>query len=366
MGFNCFRSFNFRNLEDRVINLNSPSIFLIGKNGQGKTNFIEGIYTLCFGASFRTNYDQRMIKEGKKLSKIQGIFNQDNELNRDISVRLGRKSKKEIRIDSKRIHDRKELLEKIPCIVFSPEDLGFIKGTPDRRRWFFNQTLSLVDITFIDLLRDYKRVLKSRNILLKRKNKELTELFDIYNDKLAQLGLTIQSKRELIIGEFNQTFLAIFKKISGLEDNLEIVYKPSWNGMTSKEDVIKLLENNLEKDMLMGTTTTGPHRDVFSFYLKKKDFTYFASTGQIRLISLILKVAQAEFLYQKGRKKPVLLLDDVLLELDAKKRESFLNNLPMHDQAMFTFLPDENYIKYRSEDTLIYSVSEGKLEEQKV
>jgi len=359
MGFTCFRPFNFRNLEDRAINLNSPSIFLIGKNGQGKTNFIEGIYTLCFGASFRTNYDQRMIKEGKELSNIQGIFNQDKELNRDISVRINRKSKKEIRIDSKRIHDRKELLEKIPCIVFSPEDLGFIKGSPDRRRWFFNQTLSLFDITFIDLLRDYKRVLKSRNILLKRKN---TELFDIYNDKLAQLGLTIQSKRELIIGEFNKTFLVVFKKISGLEENLEIFYRPSWNEVVSKNDVVRLLENNLEKDMVMGTTTTGPHRDVFSFYLKKKDFTYFASTGQVRLISLILKVAQAEFLYQKSRKKPVLLLDDVLLELDAKKRESFLNNLPIHDQAMFTFLPDENYMKYRSENTLIYRVDDGNLE----
>ncbi|HEA65029.1 MAG TPA: DNA replication/repair protein RecF [Candidatus Aminicenantes bacterium] len=363
MGFNCFRSFNFRNLEDKEVNLNSPSIFLIGKNGQGKTNFIEGIYILCFGASFRTNHDQRMIKEEKELSKIQGIFDHGKELKRDISVRLSRKSKKEIRIDSKRIHDRKELIENIPCILFSPEDLSFIKGPPECRRWFFNQTLSLFDITFIDLLRDYKRVLKSRNILLKQKN---TELFDIYNDKLAQLGLTIQSKRELIIGEFNQTFLAIFKKISGLEENLEIIYKPSWKEMVSKNDVIRLLENNLEKDILMGTTTTGPHRDIFSFYLRKKDFTYFASTGQVRLISLILKVAQAEFLYQKSRKKSVLLLDDVLLELDAKKRESFLNNLPMHDQAMFTFLPDENYIKYRREDTLIYSVSEGKLEEQKV
>jgi DNA replication and repair protein RecF len=359
MGFTCFRSFNFRNLEDKEINLNSPSIFLVGKNGQGKTNFIEGIYTLCFGASFRTNYYQRMIKEGKELSKIQGVFDQDKELNRDISIRLSRNSKKEIRIDSKRIHDRKELIEKIPCIVFSPEDLSFIKGPPDRRRWFFNQTLSLFDITFIDLLRDYKKVLKSRNILLKKRN---TELFDIYNDKLAQLGLTIQSKRELIIGEFNQTFLAIFKKISGLEDNLEIVYKPSWNEMVSKNDVIRLLENSLEKDMLTGTTTTGPHRDVFSFYFKKKDFTYFASTGQVRLISLILKVAQAEFLYQKSRRKPVLLLDDVLLELDAKKRESFLNNLPIHDQVMFTLLPDENYINYRSENTLIYTVDTGKLE----
>ncbi|GAG82534.1 unnamed protein product [marine sediment metagenome] len=231
MGFNCLRSFNFRNLEDKEINLNSPSIFFIGKNGQGKTNFIEGIYTLCFGASFRTNHDQRMIKEGKELSKIQGIFNYNKELNRDISVRLNRKSKKEIRIDLKRIHDRKELIENIPCIIFSPEDLSFIKGPPERRRWFFNQTLSLFDITFIDLLRDYKRVLKSRNILLKQKNKGL---FDIYNDKLAHLGLTIQSKRELIIGEFNRTFLAIFKKISGLEENLEIVYNPSWKEWSQK------------------------------------------------------------------------------------------------------------------------------------
>lgn len=363
MGFTWFRSFNFRNLEDRVVNLNSPSIFLIGKNGQGKTNFIEGIYTLCFGASFRTNHYQLMIKEEKEQSKIQGNFNQDKGVERDISISLARKKKKEIRIDSKRIHDRKELIEKIPCIVFSPEDLSFIKGPPDRRRWFFNQTLSLFDITFIDLLRDYKRVLKARNILLKQKK---TELFDIYNDKLAQLGLSIQSKRQLIISEFNQTFFAIFKKISGLKENLEIIYRPSWNQVASKENLIKQLEKNLEKDISMGTTTTGPHRDVFSFYLKGKDFTYFASTGQIRLISLILKVAQAEFLYQKSRRKPVLLLDDVLLELDKKKRESFLNNIPEYDQIMFTFLPDENFNKYMKEKTLIYSVADGKLEIQKV
>ena len=112
----------------------------------------------------------------------------------------------------------------------------------------------------------------------------------------------------------------------------------------------------------MKTTTSGPHRDRFVYRHEDRDFTRTASTGQLRLVSLILRVAQAQFFASRSGRSPVLLLDDVLLELDPTRRKRFLDALPAYEQAFFTFLPDERFNDYRREDTLIYRVADGRIE----
>jgi len=357
MGFQSVRFYQYRNLSDAEVRLDAPEIFLIGDNGQGKTNFIESIYFLCFGSSFRTNKNQRLIRSGCGDTLVEGIYSDEGYL-RKISIKLSSRQKREIRIDSKIVQDRKELIEKNPCIVFSHRDMEFVYGLPERRRWFFNQTQSLLDPLFIDLLRGYRKVLKNRNRVLKEKRFDLLE---IYDQKLIELGWQIQQKRSDTVSEFNRTFVPVFGDISGMDGELRIVYRPSWMGAETLEETLQQLNRVRESDKLQGTTTSGPHRDSITFECGKEDFSHFASTGQIRLLSLILKGAQAIYYQKQSGKKPVLLLDDVLLELDTQTKKAFLKCLPEYEQAIFTFLPEENYLGYSRRETIFYSVEGGNL-----
>jgi DNA replication and repair protein RecF len=255
-----------------------------------------------------------------------------------------------------------DLIENIPCIVFAHQDLSFISGSPEMGRRFFNQTLSLFDPLFIGLLRSYRKLLKSRNILLKEGNRTL---LSAYTGNLAELGLQIQRRREGIIEEFNATFSHLFTGISDLTGETSIRYRSSWPGGTTTDGVIDFMAKREHRDLSLETTTSGPHRDRFVIMHNGREFSHIASTGQVRLCSLILRIAQANFFSAKTGKRPVLLLDDVLLELDAAKRERFIEKLPAFEQAFFTFLPDEQFRKYSDDDTLIYHVIGGEFRREK-
>ena len=127
------------------------------------------------------------------------------------------------------------------------------------------------------------------------------------------------------------------------------------------EDCLALLQSKRQLDKERELTTQGPHRDAIVYLSKGKDFSLTASTGQIRLLSLALKAAQAGYFQKKTDCSPLLLLDDVLLEVDEQKRTAFLRNLPDYEQAFFAFLPDEKFLHYSKKDTRFYSVRDGKI-----
>lgn len=299
-----------------------------------------------------------MIRTGDSVAMVAGRYLAESGLTRDISVRLEGEGRKEIRVDSKSVQDRLELIENAPCIIFSHQDLAFVNGPPEMGRRFFNQTLSLFDPLFISLLRGYRRLLRARNLLLKEANLSLLPSF---SRNLAEMGFRIQQRRQRTVEEFNSTFAPLFAAISGLPEPATIHYRASWRKAAGTEDVLGLLARSQERDLALQTTTTGPHRDRFVLMQQGREFAPLASTGQIRLCSLVLRVAQASFYRAKTGKRPLLLLDDVLLELDATRRARFVQALPDYEQAFFTFLPDEQYLAYRKDSTLLYRVQSGAL-----
>lgn len=351
VSFTYLQLYHFRNLEDSTVGVDADQIYLVGLNGQGKTNFLEAVYLLCYGNSFRTNTDSEIIAHGKKDMSILGNTRTQGNVLLKIVDR-----KKAIEVDGKRIKDRMDLIENSPCIVFSHEDIEFVKGPPERRRWFFNQTMSLHAPVFINSIRNYNKVVKMRNSALRE---ERNDYIEIYDQQLAALGLEIQSRRREVISAFNETFVSVFQRISGQTVDVKITYRPSWKGLESLEDVLKHLRKKRNEDVLMKNTTSGPHRDRIAFITENRPFSAVASTGQQRLASLVLRVAQAQFYFEATKRKPILLLDDVLLELDSTRRVNFLMNMPASDQAFFTFLPDEPYQNYKSATTLVYEVTDG-------
>lgn len=360
MGFTSLKTYDFRNLENQTIELDNKEIFLTGENGQGKSNFLEAVYLLSYGSSFRTRQENLIVKHDCKEMTLYGEYSRKDEISNSISVNVSGKAKK-IAYNGKIIRDRKDLIQNIPCIVFSHEDLSFVNGTPERRRWFFDQTISLYDSEYIDNLRNYRKILKLRNIEIKNGKKALLE---VYNYQLAAAGLELQNSRELTIDDFNKTFSPLFNDISGLDDDLMIEYLPSWKNCSSIEEATAKLESKTDTDFVLGTTTSGPHRDGFKYNLLARDFAKIASTGQLRLISLVLRIAQSIFFFEKTKRKPLLLLDDVLLELDNTRRMRFLKFLPEYEQIFFTFLPGEHYNDYRMDDTAILNVKDGVISRQ--
>jgi DNA replication and repair protein RecF len=167
MAFTSLILNHFRNFKETRVDFNSSQIFFVGDNGQGKTNIIEALYLLCYGSSFRVRFDNLMIHNDSAKAFVKGEFFDHNNMKKDIMIRLSKNKAKEIVVDDKKVIDRKELIQNIPCVVFSHSDMQIIIGPPYLQRRFFNQTLSIYDIVFIDLLRKYKKILLFRNRILK-------------------------------------------------------------------------------------------------------------------------------------------------------------------------------------------------------
>lgn len=348
-------TFGYRNLKAGKIDTNSKHIILTGNNGQGKTNLLEAVYLICFGASFRTSSLREIIQHSEDSFFVKSIIKDRDGFKHTIRLVYSR-GKRVIYLDEKEIKDRKELIYLIPCIIFSHDDIEFVRGTPESKRRFFDQTMTLYDPLFLEDIRKYRHILKQRNAAIREKNNSLLPIYDI---QLSSIGLQIQNERNRIVKEFNTIFPNLYNTVSNTQSDIFMKYSPSWKNCNTQEDILRVLKNNRERDERFLTTTSGPHRDRFYVMENKRDFVLTASTGQTRLISLIMKSAQAAFYIKKTGKKPVLLLDDVLLELDLSKRERFLNQIQDHSQAFFTFLPDEHYFNEEEKKGLYYIVEEG-------
>ncbi len=355
MGFSSVRFFNFRNLKDRDLALGAKEVFLVGDNGQGKTNVIEAVHLLCVASSFRESRDIPLFRDPSAELGLSGTLDDSSSVAHEVSLRLLPGKRKEIKVNGKAVEDRGELFQKILCICFVQQDMDFVYGAPEAKRRFFDQTAILSDPAFLETLRKYRRVLLSRNFALKTRREDL---LDAYDAQLVPLGLEIRGKRILLVESFNSVFSPLISQIAGWPRSVEISYAPSWS-TAGQEAALDGLTAQRSRDLALGTTSTGPHRDSFRFTMGGSDFTPFASTGQMRLCALVLRVAQARYLTDRTGKKPILLLDDVLLELDRAKRVSFLSLFPPYEQAFFTFLPDENFAPYKREGTLVLTVEKG-------
>lgn len=359
MPFISLNPYNFRNLSNENIDLSSREVFFIGKNGQGKSNFLESLYYCAYGSSFRTNQENEVIKNSEDEMSIYSMFKEESNSTHTTLIKLKYK-KKIIEKDGKIIHDRKELVNTIPCVLYSHDDLEFAVGSPERRRFFIDQSLSMYDIMYIDILRKYKKILKNRNMCIIQKNLDLIDSYDI---QLIQNGIEIQKKRKSAIFKFNQIFDKTYEEVTGI-NGVHVRYFPSWKESEEELnfDYIKnnYLIKNREIELIRNSTITGPHRDKIVFERNGVSFIPTASTGQRRLVSLILRTAQAIFYNQITGKKPILLMDDVLLELDPEKRKKVSNLLPEYDQLFCTFLPGEPYENYKRENTKVYEIIDGK------
>lgn len=352
MLFSSIRTASFRNLADATVETTASTVFAVGENGQGKSNLLDAVYTLCYGVSFRPGQDADHARHGATSWSVVGSGEDGSSCS--VAWDSGVKSVKE---DGKPVHDRKRLVERNPAVIFCHDDMEFARGEPERRRFFFDQTAGLVSLGYIDQLRSYRKILRTRNLALKERSLELLDVLDL---QLSVAGVQLRDERARLAEEFDRLFAPRYEAVAKLGVRVGVSYSPSWKLGTDVDEVCARLADARDRELAMGTTLSGPHRDRYSFPDGRGDFSDTASTGQQRLLSLTLRIAQAEHFTAVTGRKPLLMLDDVLLELDPAKRRRLMENLPAAEQAFFTFLPGEPYGDYARQDTIVYWTDDGR------
>jgi len=329
---------NFRLHQQLSLNFNKKIVILSGNNAVGKTSILESIYLIATTKSHRTITDTEIITDQNEFCAIK-LLNNQQEFRMVIS-KVG-KSIFLNDVSKKRISD---YLGALKVIMFSPEDLNLIKGSPSDRRLFIDFELSLIDQGYLKLLTKYKKLIKHRNALLKtlKINDDLT-LLNLLNDDLIELNISIKEKRINLIEQINQL---LAKNRLNLDFLVQISYKPSISDEKLKNHYL----NNQKVDILQQTTTVGIHRDDYLIEINGLSAKVYASQGQQRLITVLIKLALLEYIKNQTQDPVILLLDDILSELDVVNQKKLINNIKVADQVFITTATklefDQNQVQY--------------------
>lgn len=349
----------FRNYREEIFSFGPGTNIIYGNNAQGKTNALEAVYLFSIGKSFRTQQDRELIGFGENSTKIHVIFENAQREN-EIEITMRRDRKKQIKVNGVPIHKMGELIGHFTVVLFSPDELNLTKGSPSARRRFLDIAVSQMRPKYYHILRRYNKVLEQRNNLIKKlryeKDQSLRSSVSVWNEKLVEYGMEIVSYRKKFTEDLLRYAKNIHKEISGEE--FDVVYK---TGISSKEEFASKLEKSLEREIELGFTLYGPHRDDLEISVGEKDMKTYGSQGQHRSAVLALKLAQADLIFTETGEYPVLLLDDIMSELDGGRR-AYLSGKIRDKQVIITCtdadgLPD-------SRDANLICVHEGKIQKK--
>ena len=334
---------NFRNYSQLDIQLNPGLTILTGENAQGKTNLLEAIFLLSLAKSHRTNHDIDMIQWGSDYAIIQGNVKK-NSYEIPLEIQLSKKGK----IAKFNYQDQAKLSQfigKLNVVLFAPEDMQLIKGSPSLRRQFIDAELGQAQPLYLQSLLQYHRLLKQRNTYLKQlREKQAKDLIylDIISDQLIEHAEIIINYRLDFIEHIGKIANKIHHNLSLNRDELTLFYQASSSKLDyqSKETIKKQFSDiffeNRQRDIDFGITHYGPHRDDLLFFINDTVAQNFASQGQQRTIILSLKLAELEWMYRLNQDYPVLLLDDVLSELDDQRQLVLMQTIENKVQTILT------------------------------
>ena len=351
---------NFRNYEELDMNFSPMTNILYGDNAQGKTNILESLYVSGTSKSHKGAKDKDLIYFGKEEAHIRVMIDKSGK-KFQIDLHLKKNKSKGIAINKIPIKKASDLFGILNIVFFSPEDLNIVKNGPNERRKFLDLELCQLDKIYLSNLTKYNKILQQRNKLLKDiyYKPELKDTLSIWDMQLVGYGCQIIESRDKFIRELNPIVTDIHSGISGGKERMLLEYEPN---ITSENFENKLMQS-LERDLKMGQTSVGPHRDDFSFMIDSVDIRKYGSQGQQRTSALALKLAEIELVRNVIHDSPVLLLDDVLSELDSN-RQNFLLNCIHSTQTIITCTGLEEFIRNQFHLNRVFEVINGKVFEK--
>ena len=363
-----FQLKNFRNYSDSTIELGTGLNYFVGENGQGKSNFLEAVYALSIGKSFRTSSIRSLIKfdNNSTDSFVRGIANQDNSV-LDLSLILNL-DKDSNRTTKKYLFNGSDIssidfIGKLNVVLFEARDLNIIIGNPIERRKFLDIHISQQDHSYLRALQRYNKVLTSRNKVLKEiKLRKSTRIeLEFWTEKIVEDGSIIFKERMKRLNQIRDETIKVFSNLVRNDERLEISFKPSFRDFGTDitiERIHSLYNQISDKEIAAGTTLIGPHRDDFEIFVNNKSSSEFSSRGQIRTITLALKLGEANVISKNKNQAPILALDDVLSELDERRRKTVMDYISDYEQILLT-APNSNLINYDLKKPDMFKVHSG-------
>jgi len=358
---------NFRNHKDTIVEFNDGINVITGQNGQGKTNLAESLVVASTTKSPRTSKENDLILSGEDRTSVE-LNVERNFGNVKIQYVIDKSEGKIFYINNNEVKKMSDVFGHLVTIYFAPSEIKIVSESPNERREFMDTDISQLSGNYYTLLQRYNKVLAQRNKLLKfEKNREvLLSQIGIWNEQLASLAAPIIKTRKSFIEKIKEPATRALKNLSKQSENLRIEYVGA-KCVTIDElkgEILKALEFNIERDIELGYTSIGPHRDDIKFMLNEMDSRSFASQGQQRSIVLALKVAEAEIFTKELGEPPVLVLDDVFSELDTRRQKLLYETIAPY-QSIITgtalkFQKDVDYTSFRVQKGTVKKINKNK------
>ena len=366
MRIKSLKLLNFRNYKELNLDFSEGINIFIGENGVGKTNILEAIYVLSLTKSNRYGTNSDLINHQEESTSLIGEIDYLDYLKR-YQVDISKNSKK-VYINNQEIKRITDYISNFCVTTFMPSDIDIIKGSPSTRRNLLNIQIGELYNNYLKYVNEYNSLLKIRNDYLKKLNINGNMDFkylEVINQKMIEISLKIYYFRYFYVSEINKIIPVVFKKITNIS-NLQLEYVNNLNLETYDEEKIKdLLKNkfkkNLNKEMILGMTLSGVHRDDLIFKINGYDAKIYASEGQQKMIVIAYKISEL-LLFKKIKKEyPVLLLDDVFSEIDVKKRNNIIKYLKSDIQVIITTNDILNIDKSLVDEAKIFKIKNGNI-----
>src|SRR5690554_1154317 len=312
---------NYKNIEQAEIHLSPTINCFVGNNGMGKTNLLDAIYYLSFCRSYTNPVDAQIIRHEADMCMLQGRYVMKDDARLEIYCGLKRRQKKQFKRDKKAYDKLTDHYGLIPLVMISPTDAELIAGVGEDRRKFMDMAISQYDKEYLRALVNYSKALQQRNVLLKNEEvaMDLT-LMELWEEQMVTNGTLIYQKRKAFVEELTPIFNDFYSRISRSAERVSFDYVSQLTG----SDFGERLAANRQRDLILGHTTVGVHRDELETLLDGHPMKKVGSQGQNKTYFVSLKLAQFHFLLKTGHTVPILLLDDIFDRLDAHRVEEIV------------------------------------------
>ncbi len=361
---------NYRNYESLALEFSPKINVFIGENAQGKTNVMESIYVLAMAKSHRTSNDKELIRWEQDYGKIEGVV-QKRYGPVPIELTLSRKGKKG-KINHLEQSRLSEYVGQMNVVMFAPEDLNVVKGSPQIRRRFIDMEIGQISPVYLHDLLTFQKILKQRNHYLKANQgrSALTNdvMLEVYTEQYVQAAIKIIRKRYEFMELLQAWAEPIHAGISQGKEKLVIKYRTvsgmesSWTAGEMAAHLEKKIAEAKQREIDRGVTLVGPHRDDLQFFVNDYDVQVFGSQGQQRTTALSLKLAEIELIKQETKEAPILLLDDVLSELDDYRQSHLLNTIQGEVQTFVTTTSVDGIHHETIQSAKMFHVKQGDIE----
>lgn len=362
---------HFRNYDNLHVTF-SPNInIFIGKNAQGKTNLLEAIHVLALTKSHRTSRDRELIQWQEKQAFISGIIQKRiDKVPLEIQINPSGKRVKVNHLYQSRLSS---YVGNLNVVLFAPEDLNLVKGAPQARRQFMNVEFGQMSNSYLYNVSRYRALLQQRNQYLKQLRsggQHDRVLLSVLSDQLAKFGASVSLSRFKLLQQLEKWAQQLHQEISFQKERLALEYVTQLQiDQNSNEEQVehqlrKLYDDNLDREITLGTTLSGPQRDDIRFMVNGQNVQHFGSQGQQRTAALAIKLAEIDLMKDQTGEYPLLLLDDVLSELDKTRQTHLLTAIQDKVQTFLTTTSLSGVARQLIKEPTIFDISNGKLSKE--